>query len=142
LPGGFAPFNVQTINNLLYVTYARREDDEPEEVKAPGAGVIDVFNTDGTFLRRFAAGGALDAPWGLAPAPADFGPFGGALLVGNVGDGHISGYDPASGTFLGQLAGDDGRPITVPHLWSLAFGNGHAGGASDTVFFTAGVDDE
>src|SRR5262249_50767675 len=90
-------------------------------------------------VRRFASRGALDSPWGLALAPAGFGPLGGALLVGNNGDGHINAYDPGSGNFLGQLSDANGAPITIPNLWALTFGNGHEGGDSDTLFFAGGV---
>ena len=139
LPDGFAPFNIQNINNLLVVTYAQRDENGREDVAGAGHGFIDVYNTDGSLIRRFASQGALDSPWGLALAPADFGAFGGALLVGNNGDGRINAYDPGSGTFLGQLADDDGNPITIPNLWALTFGNGHAGGDAETLFFAAGV---
>jgi uncharacterized protein (TIGR03118 family) len=142
IPSGFAPFNIQNINNQLFVTYAQRDGSGADEVAGPGRGFIDVYDTDGRLLRRFASGGALDSPWGLALAPAAFGPDGGALLVGNNGDGHINAFNPSSGAFLGPLADDSGNPIAIPNLWALMFGNGHAGGASDTLFFAAGVGDE
>src|SRR5262245_22758189 len=142
LPAGFAPFNIQYIDDLLFVTYAQQGEGRSEDVAGAGHGFIDVYGTDGSLVRRFASQGALNSPWGLALAPADFGRFGGALLVGNKGDGRINAYDPRGGTFLGDLAGDNGVPIAVPNLWALTFGNGHAGGASDTLFFTAGLDGE
>jgi uncharacterized protein (TIGR03118 family) len=142
LPDGYAPFNVQNINNLLFVTYAQQDEDRSEAVAGTGYGFIDVYDTAGSLIRRFASQGALDSPWGLALARADFGTFGGALLVGNNGDGHINAYDPGSGAFLGHLADDNGIPIAIPNLWALTFGNGHAGGDSDTLFFAAGVEDD
>jgi hypothetical protein len=142
LPAGFAPFNIQAVNGLLFVTYARQDGDRREDVAGVGNGFIDVYTPDGSLVRRFASRGALDSPWGLALAPAGFGPFGGALLVGNNGDGLISAYDPASGAFLGQVADRHGVPITIPNLWALTFGNGHAGGDSDTLFFAAGVNSD
>lgn len=142
LPNGFAPFNIENINDLLFVSYAEHDSAQRDDVAGEGHGFIDVYNTGGQLLRRFASQGALNSPWGLAAAPADFAPFGGALLVGNNGDGHINAYDLRSGAFLGPLADDNGRPITIPFLWALQFGNGHAGGASDTLFFTAGTDGE
>jgi uncharacterized protein (TIGR03118 family) len=139
LPTRFAPFNIQKINNLLFVAYARQDEDGREDVAGTGHGFLDVYDTTGRLVRRFASQGSLNSPWGLALAPADFGPFGGALLVGNNGDGRINAYNPRSGTFLGELADDNGTPITIPNLWALTFGNGHAGGDPDTLFFAAGV---
>jgi uncharacterized protein (TIGR03118 family) len=141
LPAGYAPYNIQNIGGRLYVAYARpNEDDVGEALKGTGLGFVDVFDTDGALLDRVAAQGTLNAPWGVTLAPADFGKFGGALLVGNNGDGRINAFAPTTGAFLGQLADDSGAPITIPDLWALTFGNGHAGGNADTLFFAAGVD--
>ncbi len=138
LPAGLAPFNIQALGGRLFVTYA------PEYFASQTAGgsrgYLDVFDTAGNLISSIDSPGAFDAPWGLALAPADFGTFGGDLLVGNNGDGHISAFDPRSGAFLGQLANASGQPIALPGLWALAFGNGHAGGDPDTLFFTAGLD--
>jgi uncharacterized protein (TIGR03118 family) len=142
LPAGFAPFNIQNIDNLLFVAYAQQDAAGRDDVAGAGHGFIDVYDTAGNLVRRFASQGALNSPWGLALAPADFGTFGGALLVGNNGDGLINAYDPRSGAFLGQLADDIGNPLTIPNLWALTFGNGHEGGDSDTLFFAAGVPEE
>jgi len=143
LPAGFAPFNIQNIGNLLYVSYAKPNPADPGDAAAgAGLGFIDVYNTSGDLLRRLVSGGMLNAPWGMTLAPADFGPFGGDLLVGNNGNGRINAYDPVSGAFLGQLANAYGAPITIPNLWALNFGNGHAGGNASTLFFTAGLDYE
>jgi uncharacterized protein (TIGR03118 family) len=142
LPDGFAPFNIQNINDLLFVTYARQDEARHDEVAGAGQGFIDVYDIGGNLVRRFASQGALNAPWGLALAPAGFGPFGASLLIGNVGDGHINAYDTASGGFLGPLADDNDVPLAIPTLWALTFGNGHEGGATDTLFFAAGVNYE
>ena len=141
IPAGYAPFNIENMDGLLYVTYAERDADGHDDVPGVGHGYIDVYNTAGSLLRRFASQGPLDSPWGLALAPAGFGPLSGALLVGNNGDGHISAFDPHSGAFLGQLTDDAGAPIAIPYLWSLTFGNGHVGGDANALFFAAGVDD-
>ena len=142
LPDGFAPFNIQNFHNLLFVTYAQQDIDRREDVPGFGHGFIDVYDADGNLIRRLASGGALNSPWGLTLAPSVFGPFGGALLVGNNGDGHINAFDLRSGAFLGDLGGDDGQPLAIPNLWALTFGNDHLGGAADALFFTAGMDDE
>ena len=104
---------------------------------------MDVFDLQGTLLTHLvAAGGALDAPWGVALAPANFGKFSNMLLVGNFGDGKINAFDPATGKFLGQLQDLDGEPIQVDGLWALRFGNGGQGGDPNTLYFTAGPNDE
>jgi uncharacterized protein (TIGR03118 family) len=140
LPGDFAPFNVQNVNGLLFVTYALRGWNHADDVPGSGHGFIDVYDTSGQLVSRFASGGALNSPWGLSLAPADFGALGGDLLVGNNGDGHIDAYDPKSGAFLGAVRDDHWAPISIPGLWALTFGNGHVGGDANTLFFTAGTD--
>jgi uncharacterized protein (TIGR03118 family) len=142
IPSGYAPFNVQNIRGQLYVTYAQRVPGWTDDVPGSGHGFIDVFQTNGQLVRRFASQGVLDSPWGLAVAPNDFGPFSGDLLVGNSGDGEINAFDPKTGAFVGTLTDSSGDVITVPHLWGLSFGNGHLAGAADALFFTAGVNDE
>src|SRR5262245_52577943 len=142
LPGGYAPFNIQAFDNLLYVTYARQDGARRDDVAGAGHGFIDVFDPSGELVRRFASGGALDSPWGLALAPADFGPVGGALLVGNTGDGRINAYSAVTGAYLGPLADSRGVAITIPGLWAVTFGNGHEAGSADTLFFAAGPMDE
>jgi uncharacterized protein (TIGR03118 family) len=139
---GFAPFNIQNLGGKLYVTYARQDADREDDVAGPANGFVDVFDTDGNLLQRLVTRGRLNSPWGLAIAPASFGPFGNDLLVGNFGDGRINAYDPVTGEFLGQLGGPDNRPITIDGLWGLIVGNGGNGGDVDKVYFTAGPDDE
>jgi uncharacterized protein (TIGR03118 family) len=142
LPAGYAPFNVQNLGGQLFVTYARVDPTGMDASSGPGNGVVDVFDSTGNFLYRFASGGTLNAPWGLALAPADFGKFGGALLVGNNGDGHINAFDVNTGAFLGQLTDTSGNTLAFDNLWGLSFGNGHLAGDENTLFFTAGIDNE
>jgi len=92
--------------------------------------------------RRLVSQGLLNSPWGLALAPAGFGEFSQDLLVGNFGDGRINVFEPNTGRFLGQLADGQGNPITIDHLWGLEFGNGAGAGNAQTLFFSAGLDDE
>jgi uncharacterized protein (TIGR03118 family) len=141
LPRDFAPFNVQRIGDELFVTYIPVGNDH-YPASTFGNGIVDVFAFDGTFVERFAAGGPLDDPWGITLAPADFGSLGGALLIGNNGDGRISAFNRQTGAFLGQLADDNGDPIANPNLWSISFGNDHMAGAALTLFFSAGYDDD
>jgi uncharacterized protein (TIGR03118 family) len=136
LPAGFTVYNIQQVGGVLLVTY---------ENESTGGGVVNAFDFNGNLLRRVTSngdGGALESPWGLALAPSTFGPFGGALLVGNEDDGHISAFDFASGAFLGQLSGKNGDPIANTGLWGLAFGNGGSGGDPNKLYFAAGINDE
>jgi len=142
LPAGFNPFGIQNIGNKIYVAFAERIGQDTDETAGPGLGYVSVFNTDGTFEKRLVSGGVLNAPWGLAKAPADFGPFSGALLVGNFGDGRISAFDIDTGSFLGQLGESKGNPITIDGLWGLSFGNDLDAGKANILYFTAGIDDE
>jgi uncharacterized protein (TIGR03118 family) len=101
-----------------------------------------VFDLNGNFIQRVASNGALNAPWGLAIAPEGFGSLGGDLLVGNFGDGTINAYDLTTGSWIETLSSFGGEPIEIEGLWGLTFGNGGNGGRRDTLYFTAGIDDE
>ena len=138
----FAPFGIQTINDQLYVTFALQDAAHHDDVRGAGNGFVDVFDTDGALIRRFAAGGTLNSPWGLALAPANFGTFSNDVLVGNFGDGRINAFDPVSGVFRDQLRDGNGNAITINGLWGLAFGNGGLAGSTNTLFFAAGLNDE
>ena len=146
IPPGFAPFGIQNVGGSIFVTYAKQDADREDDVAGPGLGFVDEFDTSGTFLRRVATRGQLNSPWGLAMAPAAFGRFGGDLLVGNFGDGRITAFErEPNGSFQsrGQLRTADGSALTIDGLWALQFGNGTANnGPTDTLFFTAGPDDE
>jgi uncharacterized protein (TIGR03118 family) len=137
LPAGYAPYNVQFVDGFLFVTYALKDPVSGYDLPGTGNGVVDIYSTQGQFVKRFAEGGALNAPWGIALAPSSFGPLGGSLLIGNNGDGQINAYEFGSGAFLGTLTDNQGQPLAIPNLWSLAFGNDHESGAADTLFFAA-----
>jgi len=138
----FAPFGIQSINDQLYVTFALQDAAHHDDVRGAGHGFVDVFDADGHLIRRFASQGTLDSPWGLTLAPANFGTFSNAVLVGNFGDGRINAFDAVSGAFLGQLRSGNGNAISINGLWGLAFGNGGLAGNPNTLFFTAGFNDE
>jgi uncharacterized protein (TIGR03118 family) len=142
LPAGYAPFGIQNIGGTLYVSYALQDAAAHDDVKGPGHGFIDAYDTDGNLLRRVASQGTLNSPWGMVQAPANFGHFSNDLLVGNFGDGRINAFDPDSGAFLGQLQLGARTPVHIPGLWGLAFGNGISAGNTNTLYFTAGPDDE
>jgi len=138
----YAPFGIQAINGKLYVTFALQNAEKHDDVAGPAHGFVDVFDTSGNLLQPLIMHGRLNSPWGLALAPADFGLFSNALLVGNFGNGRINAYDLTTGEFLGQLRDQTNTPITIDGLWSLQFGNNAAAGASNELFFTAGINDE
>ncbi len=145
LPAGYSPFNVQNIGGELYVAYAKQSADGDEEVAGEGFGYVSAFGTDGSFDGRVASAGELNAPWGLAKAPDDFGKFSGDLLVGNFGDGRIHAFKWSAEDGWeehGVVKGTDHRPIEIDGLWGIGFGNGANSGPRDTLFFAAGPDDE
>jgi uncharacterized protein (TIGR03118 family) len=142
LPGNYAPFGIQAINGDIYVAYAKQEKGGDEEVHGQGLGFVDVFDPDGRLLRRVASRGALNAPWGLALAPTSFGKFGGALLVGNFGDGTINAYGPLTGTWLGSLRDRDGKRIRIDGLWGIQFGNGILSQKTNQLYYASGPNDE
>ncbi len=145
LPSHYAPFDVQTIGSRIFVAYAKQDADAEDEIAGPGLGFVDVYDTNGNLLARVASQGQLNAPWGLALAPAHFGQFSGDLLVGNFGDGQINAYrerSDGSWAYDGKLREANGHPISIDGLWALQFGNGAAAGPKNTLFFTAGRNDE
>ncbi len=148
LPAGYAPFGIRALGGVIYVTYALQDADKHDDVAGVGHGFVNAFDTDGHLLRRVASRGRLNSPWGLAVAPADFGQFGGNLLVGNFGDGRINAFDlqrfEGNGELQerGQLHAANGAPVAIDGLWALAFGNGAGAGPTNALFFTAGPFDE
>lgn len=140
LPAGYAPFGIAALNNQLFVTYAKQDAQRHDETTGAGLGYIDVYDFNGAFVSRFATAGDLNAPWGLAVAPAGFGAFQGDLLVSNFGDGSINVFAP-NGTSLSTSMGPltvNGAALAIPGLWALAFGNGDADKPKTTLFYTAG----
>jgi uncharacterized protein (TIGR03118 family) len=145
VPAGYCPFNVKAIGSSVYVTYAKVGEDGDEE-HGVGLGFVRQFDTNGNFVASVASHGPLNAPWGIAKAPADWGRFSSCLLIGNFGDGMISGWcpgkkNPTNYRFGGMLR-DKGPKIVIDGLWGLGFGNGHAAGPTNVLFFAAGPDDE
>jgi uncharacterized protein (TIGR03118 family) len=140
IPAGYAPFGIALIDGDLYVTYALQDSAKHDDVKGAGHGFVDVFDTNGQLIRRFASRGPLNSPWGIVRAPLDFGGLGARILVGNFGDGHISAFS-SFGDFRGQLRDASGNRITIDGLWGLSFGTGAASNPS-SLYFTAGTNDE
>ncbi len=141
MPRRYAPFGIQNIDGAIFVTYAKQDEAEMNDVPGPGLGFVDAFDTGGSLMARIASKGALNAPWGLALAPSDFGPLSGDLLVGNFGNGMIHAYRRQSDRRWkprGPLRVSNRKPLRIDGLWSLQFGNGGPAGPTDTLYFTAG----
>ena len=137
----YQPFNVQVLNGHVFVAYA--EWGTPgEEVTGAGRGRIAEFNTAGALNQIWGDGTGLDAPWGLAIAPSDFGAFSNHLLVSNFGDGTIAAFDPTTYTFVDHLRDENGNMVSIEGIWGLQFGNGSSLGESNHLYFAAGPEDE
>ena len=146
IPAGYAPYGIQNLRGKIYVAYGKQNKKKTNVVTGSGLGYVDVYNVNGRLLHHLISGGSgspLNAPWGLAIAPSGFGPFGGDLLVGNLGNGWINVFNPSTGKFLGTLDGSNGYPITISGLWGLRVGNSAFGGSSAVVFSSgpSGYDD-
>ncbi|MGA2597766.1 MAG: TIGR03118 family protein [Bryobacteraceae bacterium] len=139
IPAGFAPFNVQNIGGTLFVTYAKQDAEKHNNVGGAGNGYVAMFNLNGSLIANLIGEGPLNSPWGMAIAPANFGPFAGALLVGNFTDGKINAFNASTGAVLGTLDDTSGNPIAIPGLWSLNFGGGADSEDPGTLYITAGI---
>ena len=137
LPAGYAPFGIQVIGNQVFVTYALQDAAKHDPVPGAGHGIVSIFDLEGNFVKRFATGGPLNTPWGVAKASSKFGVFSNAILIGNLGDGTIEAFHPVTGKFLGRLKDKTGNYIVNHRLWGLTFGSGGTGDPN-TLYFTAG----
>jgi uncharacterized protein (TIGR03118 family) len=147
-PDGYAPFNVQNIGGMIFVTFAKQDAEKHDDVSGEGHGLIDVLNLKNGKFHRFATGSdagghlkVLNSPWGVALSPRSFGRYGDKLLVGNFGGGRITVFG-ADGRVLGFLEDPQGNPIAISGLWGLSFGNGGRAGTPDALYFTAGLNGE
>ncbi|MBZ5664474.1 MAG: TIGR03118 family protein [Acidobacteriia bacterium] len=143
LPLNYAPFGIQNVGGNIVVTFAHRKAGSLDEDHGPGVGYVDVFDVSGKLLLRLKHGLYFNAPWGIAEAPGDFGPFSHRLLIGNFGDGRINAFNAVSGKFEGTLLDATGNPLSIGGLWGLSFGGDNAtSGFANQLFFTAGANDE
>ena len=138
IPTNFAPFGIATINNKVYVSYARRSSNGVDDIPGAGSGFVNVFGLNGVLERRLIRGGQLNSPWGMVVAPHDFGDFSGNLLIGNFGNGRINAFDLQSGRFRRAMRNERGLIIQIDGIRGLAFGEGGSTGARNVLFFTAG----
>jgi uncharacterized protein (TIGR03118 family) len=149
-PAGYAPFGIQTLNTgpaggaQLYVAYAKQSaPDNRDSVSGAGLGLVDVYDTNGQLLKQFIPpDGVLNAPWGIAVAPADFGSLSGRILVSNFGDGRINGFGASTGQFGAALSDSHGTPLSVPGVRGIAFGNDVNNQPHNALFYAAGTNNE
>jgi uncharacterized protein (TIGR03118 family) len=139
--GAYQPFNVQVLGAKVFVMYAEWGS-AGEEVTGAGKGRVAEFSTNGSLQSTWGDGTGLNAPWGVAIAPADFGALSGHLLVGNFGDGTIAAFDPSTRAFVDHVRDADGKAVSIEGLWGLQFGNGASLGESNRLYFAAGPEDE
>lgn len=143
LPANYAPFGIQNVGGNIVVTFAHRAPGSHDEDHGPGLGFVDVFDVFGNFLLRLQQHISLNAPWGIALAPGDFGRFSHRLLIGNFGDGLIHAFNAVSGKLEGTLLDSTGAPLAIGGLWGLSFGGDNPNsGLGNQLFFTAGANDE
>jgi len=140
IPAGYAPFGIENIDGDLFVSYAKQDPAKHDDMSGPGNGFVDVFDTDGNLLRRFASRGPLNSPWGMTRASFAFGRFSGLILIGNFGNGKINAFS-SQGRFIDELDRPNGKPLVIDGLWKLILGGGK-NSSSDTLYFTAGPNDE
>ena len=130
IPAAYKPFGIQAIGSRIYVTF----------YNGSSGGYVDAFDTNGN-LQLSLAQGTFSEPWGIAQAPAGFGEFSEALLVGNTGSGLITAFNPTTGHLVGMLKNASGQKIMIPGLWGIEFGNGNAeSGPTTTLYFNGGGD--
>jgi uncharacterized protein (TIGR03118 family) len=143
ISGKYAPFGIQNLGGNIFVTYAK-VGSSGDDVSGHGHGFVDEYDTSGNLIARVGTHGALNSPWGLAMARSDFGQFSGDLLVGNFGNGKINAFSWSGGAWQrdGKLKMANGHVLKIDGLWALGFGNGRASGATNSLYFTAGPDDE
>jgi uncharacterized protein (TIGR03118 family) len=143
LPPNYAPFGIQNVGGNIVVTFAHRKPGSKDDDHGPGLGFVDVFDRSGRLLLRLQHGPYLNAPWGIAQASGDFGPFSHRLLIGNFGDGYIHAFNSVSGKFEGTLLDQTGYPLWIDGLWGLSFGGDNTNsGLATELFFTAGPNEE
>jgi uncharacterized protein (TIGR03118 family) len=146
LPEGYMPYNIQALGGHIFVTYDKADPTTHKGATGSGLGVVDEYDTNGRFIERLATGGALNAPWGMAIAPASWGATAGSLLVGNFGDGRINIIANHQDSFVDHVTGQvrdktTGEPFSEPGLWGLYPGT-QATGGTDALLFSAGINNE
>ncbi len=139
---GFAPFNIQNIGGSLFVTYAKQDAPRHDPVGGDGLGFVEIFTPSGKHIGHLEHGDWFNAPWGVVWTTRDFGEFSNAILVGNFRSGWIAAFNGFTHKFIGWVRNPDDSLVTIDGLWSLTFGNDATAGPANTLFFTAGINNE
>jgi uncharacterized protein (TIGR03118 family) len=142
VPRGFAPFNVQNVGGTLFVTYAKQDAPRHDPVGGDGLGFVELFTPSGKHIGHLEHGDWFNAPWGVVWTTRDFGEFSNAILVGNFRSGWIAAFNGFTHKFIGWVRNPDDSLVTIDGLWSLTFGNDATAGPANTLFFTAGINNE
>jgi uncharacterized protein (TIGR03118 family) len=142
VPKGFAPFNIQNIGGSLFVTYAKQDAQRHDDVPGDGFGFVEIFTPAGQHIGHLQHGPWFNSPWGVVWTPRDFGKFSNSILVGNFGSGQIAAFNGFTHKFIGFVKNPDDSVLKIDGLWSLTFANDGAAGPANTLFFTAGINDE
>jgi uncharacterized protein (TIGR03118 family) len=142
IPRGFAPFNVQNVGGTLFVTYAKQDAPRHDPVGGDGLGFVELFSPSGKHIGHLEHGDWFNAPWGVVWTTRDFGEFSNAILVGNFRSGWIAAFNGFTHKFIGWVRNPDDSLVTIDGLWSLTFGNDANAGPANTLFFTAGINNE
>jgi len=137
----WSAFGIQNVGGNIVVTYARREPGDTDEEHGAGLGRVAIFDTDGRFLSELQPGPWMNAPWGIALSPSDFGAFSHRLLIGNFGSGNIHAFNAITGRHEGALMDTNGQLLFIDSVWALGFGSGTTGLLNE-LFFTSGPHDE
>jgi uncharacterized protein (TIGR03118 family) len=142
VPFGFAPFNIQNIGGTLFVTYAKQDGPRHDPVSGEGLGYVELFTPAGRHIGHLEHGDWFNAPWGVVWTTRDFGEFSNAILVGNFRSGWIAAFNGFTHKFIGFVKNPDDSIMTIDGLWSLTFGNDGTAGPANTLFFSAGINNE
>jgi uncharacterized protein (TIGR03118 family) len=142
VPRGFAPFNIQNIGGVLFVTYAKQDAARHDDVAGDGLGFVEIFTPAGRHIGHLQDGPWFNSPWGVVWTTRDFGEFSNAILVGNFGSGRIAAFNGFTYKFMGFVKNPDDSILTIDGLWSLTFGNDGTAGPANTLFFSAGINGE
>jgi uncharacterized protein (TIGR03118 family) len=142
VPEGFAPFNIQNIGDTLFVTYAKQDAPRHDPVGGAGFGYVKIFTLDGKLIGHLQHGDWMNAPWGVVWTTRDFGTFSNSILVGNFRSGWIAAFDGFTYKFKGFVENPDNSLMFIDGIWSLTFANDGTAGTANTLYFSAGINDE